>query len=61
MTEYDINKAYISPYDQFLFAFDAEHPKSVSQRKEIEKHKRIAALRDNPRSTLELEEIWVDF
>lgn len=46
MTSYDIDKAYVSPYDRFLFEFDANHEKSASQLKEIKKYKRIFALRD---------------
>ncbi|MFI4918494.1 MAG: CBU_0585 family protein [Legionellales bacterium] len=47
MSNNDIDKAYVSPYDHFLFEFDATHDKSASQIKEIEKHKRIAHMRDN--------------
>lgn len=41
MNSNDIDKAYVSPYDKFLFEFDATHSKSASQLKEINKHKRI--------------------
>jgi hypothetical protein len=44
----DIDKAYVSPIDEFLFGFDATHEKSTSQIKEIEKHLKIAAKRDYP-------------
>ena len=47
MNSNDINKAYVSPYDEFLYEFDAEHPKSESQLKEIAKHQRIARMRDD--------------
>ncbi len=46
MSSYDIDKAYVSPYDRFLFEFDACHEKSASQLKEIKKHERIFAMRD---------------
>jgi len=46
MNSPDIDKAYVSPYDKFLFGFDAEHEKTLSQLKEIKKHERIAKLRD---------------
>ena len=46
MTSYDIDKAYVSPYDRFLFEFDACHEKSASQMKEIKKYQRIFAQRD---------------
>lgn len=46
MSSYDIDKAYVSPYDQFFYEFDAKHEKSASQLKEIKKYERIFALRD---------------
>ncbi len=46
MNSYDIDKAYVSPYDRFLFEFDACHEKSASQLKEIKKYQRIFAQRD---------------
>lgn len=46
MNKNDIDKSYISPYDKLIFEFDATNPKSASQLKEINKHKRIANLRD---------------
>ena len=33
MSDNDIDKAYVSPYDKFLFGFDATHDKSASQLK----------------------------
>lgn len=48
MANNDIDKTYVSPYDRFLFEFDASHEKSASQLKEIKKHQRIFALRDTP-------------
>ena len=61
MTKHDINKAYVSPYDKFLFEFDATHEKSESQLKEIKKHQRIAALRDNDTPDNGAKEVWKDF
>ena len=46
MNSYNIDKAYVSPYDRFLFEFDACHEKSASQQKEIKKYRRIFAQRD---------------
>ena len=46
MNKDDIDKAYVSPYDKFLFNFDATHEKSASQLKEIKKFQRIFGLRD---------------
>lgn len=46
MSNDDIDKAYVSPYDRFLFEFDACHEKSASQLKEIKKYQRIFAARD---------------
>lgn len=51
MNSYDIDKAYVSPYDQFFYSFDANHEKSASQLKEIQKYQRIFALRDTPTAT----------
>lgn len=57
----DIDKAYVSPYDKFLFQFDADHEKSASQLKEIKKHQRIAELRDNASLKNDNGEIWEGF
>ncbi len=46
MSNDDLDKAYVSPYDRFLFEFDAGHEKSASQLKEIKKYQRIFAARD---------------
>ena len=61
MSKYDINKAYVSPYDKFLFEFDATHEKSLSQLKEIKKYQRIFALRDNSNAQESQIEIWEEF
>lgn len=61
MSDNDINKAYVSPHDEFLFKFDAEHEKSESQIIEIKKHLRIAYLRDNADAKNADGEIWEDF
>ncbi len=61
MNNHDIDKAYVSPYDRFLFEFDATHDKSASQLKEIQKHKRIAIRRDDANPTIEELEIWEGF
>lgn len=57
----DIDKAYISPYDKFLYAFDASHDKTKSQLKEINKHNRIFKLRDNKSEKGEKGDIWESF
>jgi hypothetical protein len=46
MNKLDIDKSYVSPYDKFLYGFDATHEPSPAQRKEVEKYQRIFALRD---------------
>ena len=58
--KHDIDKAYVSPYDEFLFTFDATHPKTASQKKEIKKYKRIEKLRDEalPESQTDM---WEEF
>jgi len=61
MSNNDIDKAYVSPYDKFLFEFDAEHEKSLSQLKEIKKHKRIFYLRDHAKEKDAEGEIWEGF
>lgn len=35
MSKKDIDKAFVSPIDKFLFQFDAEHEKSASQKKRL--------------------------
>lgn len=57
----DINKAYVSPYDEFMAAFDQKHKPSLSQLQEIKKHKRISYLRDNPDPTLAKGKVWDQF
>ncbi|PJD90478.1 MAG: hypothetical protein CK423_09740 [Legionella sp.] len=59
--EIDIDKAYVSPYDKFLFRFDANHALSASQLKELEKHQRIATMRDDKDYKEETSEIWTEF
>lgn len=56
-----IDKSFISDYDKFLREFDASHDKSPAQLKEIEKHQRIANMRDNAEKSDEKGEIWQDF
>lgn len=57
----DINKAYISPYDEFLYRFDATHEPSASQLQEIKKHERLAQIRDNKDYVDSDSQIWSDF
>lgn len=61
MASQDINKAYVSPYDKFMYEFDLTHSPSLSQQKEIQKHQRIAELRDNPDAVDSKAEIWEEF
>ena len=60
MSPEDIDKAYVSPFDQFLYTFDANHPKTPSQQKEIKKHQRITKLRDQA-SPADDETLWEKF
>lgn len=47
MNSNKIDKAYISEHDLMFHEFDKNNPiKSSSQQREIEKHARIASLRD---------------
>jgi hypothetical protein len=59
--EIDIDKAYISPYDKFLYEFDTTHKKTESQLREIAKHQRLANKRDNENYQDESTGIWKDF
>lgn len=61
MTNYDIDKAYVSPYDRFLFEFDACHEKSASQLKEIKKYQRLFAQRDQATLSREQDILFKDF
>ncbi|MGC1183425.1 CBU_0585 family protein [Legionella sp.] len=61
MNTNDIDKAYVSPYDKFLFEFDATHGKSESQIKEIIKHAHLAKIRDDKDYKDKNDEIWKDF
>lgn len=61
MSKHDIDKAYVSPYDKFLYGFDLKNEKTASQLKEIKKHKDLANLRDNASPSVLSEEIWEDF
>jgi hypothetical protein len=61
MSTTDIDKAYVSPDDKFMFEFDASHEKSKSQLKESKKHLRIFYLRDNAERKDVEGEIWGDF
>jgi hypothetical protein len=47
MSKNKVQRHYVSPLDQFLSVFDQEHPGlSKSQKKEVEKYRRISCLRD---------------
>ena len=61
MNNHDINKTYVSPYDRFLFEFDASHALTASQEKEIQKHQRIAVLRDIANPSAEQDGLWKEF
>ncbi|KTD79385.1 CBU_0585 family protein [Legionella waltersii] len=61
MKHHDLDKAYVSPYDKFLFEYDATHPKTASQIKEIEKHQKIAKMRDDKEYKTDESEIWEGF
>lgn len=61
MNKHDIDKAYVSPYDKFLYTFDKTHAKSESQLKEIKKHQRIATLRDEDLPEGEGGDVWTGF
>ena len=57
-----IQRNYVSEVDQFLKNFDEAHPApSASQLKEINKYKRIYALRDSETPPVETKSIWEKF
>jgi hypothetical protein len=61
MSSQDIDKAYVSPIDKFLYRLDAETPKSPSQIAEIVKHQRVSELRDNAQINASADTIWEEF
>lgn len=61
MSTRDIDKAYVSPIDKFLYQFDRDHENTLSQLKEIKKNGRIAMLRDDPNLLDSQDEIWKEF
>ena len=58
---FDINKSYVSPYDEFLAEFENNHELSLSQQQERTKHSRIAKLRDKSQLENASGEIWDEF
>lgn len=49
MSKRRLDRSYVSEVDKFLSDFDAEHSiKTPAQQREIDKHARIAKLRDEP-------------
>lgn len=62
MSNYPKLSNYVSEIDQFLQAFDQNHPeKSLSQEKEIAKYARIYRLRDNPEPEKTSAKLWDEF
>ncbi|MFT4058997.1 MAG: hypothetical protein QM652_05550 [Legionella sp.] len=61
MSTTDIDKFYVSPYDKFMFEFDATHSKSESQLQEIKKHQLIAKMRDDKNYEDNKGKIWEGF
>lgn len=61
MNEFDIDKAYVSPYDDFLNKFDETHVLSASQLQEIKTYKRIFALRDSADKHTDQSLAWKEF
>lgn len=61
MNTFDIDKFYVSPFDKMMRQFDQEHEKTSSQIKEIEKHQKIAQLRDNLIEENQQDKIWSGF
>lgn len=57
---FEVDKSYVSPYDKFLYELSKKEL-SDSQRKEYEKHKKIARLRDNAQGEDATGEVWREF
>lgn len=57
-----VDQFYVSKIDKFLADFDEKNiEKSASQLHEIEKHRRIARMRDNPEPQDKNAKIWEGF
>ncbi|MFI4962900.1 MAG: CBU_0585 family protein [Legionellales bacterium] len=61
MNTKNIDKAYVSPIDKFLFEYDATHEKTASQIQEIKKNQRIALMRDDKEYKDSKGAIWESF
>lgn len=61
MNTFDIDKAFVSVYDEFLAKFDREHSLTASQLKEMKSCARIAALRDGTAVPPEADTLWEEF
>ncbi len=61
MNEFDIDKTYVSIYDEFLKKFDRDHALTESQLKEIKTYKHINALRDGTESVPKTGKLWEKF
>lgn len=61
MSQIDIDKFYVSPYDKLFHGFDVGKEKSASQIREVEKHQRIARLRDDANAATEDSTLWENF
>lgn len=61
MSNEGLDKAYVSPYDKFLYEFDATHKKTASQIREIEKHQRIFLMRDDEHYPKNKGTLWEAF
>ena len=62
MTSNKIQSNYVSEIDQFMQAFDKEHPdKSLSQKHEIAKSERVDRLRDEKDQPDAPKKIWEGF
>lgn len=61
MNEFDIDKAYVSTFDEYLQKFDREHALTESQLKEIKTYQRINALRDGTEPVTLPTKTWEEF
>lgn len=56
-----IDTSFVSDIDEFLTEFDKKHIKTESQQAEINKHQRLAKLRDDAEADQKDGQIWEGF
>jgi len=57
----DIDKKYVSPYDQLLHGFDATHAPTASQQQEKSKYDKLFKQRDHANPEAHEDKLWDKF